>query len=131
MTDGAVEGKYQIHQLLETHFDRVMAVCAQAQMVDLEPLSRLIAASATQMADNSIWTVTRAVNSRVTKFVRSLVDKGRGDRAIFDVLPPQRRALAERGLLGSSRRAVVVSLPTSSGKTLIAEFRMLQGSEPV
>jgi replicative superfamily II helicase len=29
-------------------------------------------------------------------------------------------------LLGSSRRAVVVSPPTSSGKTLIAEFRMLQ-----
>lgn len=126
MTDGVVEGKYQIHQLLETHFDRVLAICAQAQMVDLEPLSRLIAVSAAQMADNCIWTVTRAVNSRVTEFVKNLVDKGRGDRAIFDVLPPQRRALAERGLLGSSRRAVVVSLPTSSGKTLIAEFRMLQ-----
>src|SRR5690625_4564722 len=78
------------------------------------------------MADNALWTVTRAVNSRVTEFVRELVDRGRGDRALFDVLPPQRRALAERGLLGSSRRAVVVSLPTSSGKTLIAQFRMLQ-----
>ncbi len=126
MTDGVVDGKYQIHQLLETHFDRVFAVCGQAQMLNLEAQSRLLAASASQMADNSIWTVTRAVNSRVTRFVSSLVDRGRGDRAIFDVLPPQRRTLAERGLLGSSRRAVVVSLPTSSGKTLIAEFRMLQ-----
>jgi len=126
MTDGVVEGKYQIHQLLDTHFDRVIAVCRHAQMLDLEPLSRLLAGSASQMADNSIWTVTRAVNSRVTQFVGTLVDRGRGDRAIFDVLPPQRRALAERGLLGSSRRAVVVSLPTSSGKTLIAQFRILQ-----
>lgn len=126
MTDGVVEGKYQIHQLLDTHFDRVLAACEQAQMVELEPLSRLLAASASQMAENSIWTVTRAVNSRVTKFVRSLVDRGRGNRALFDVLPPQRRTLAEKGLLGSSRRAVVVSLPTSSGKTLIAEFRILQ-----
>jgi len=126
ITDGVVDKKYQIHQLLETHFDRVMAVCKHAQMIDLEPLSRLLAASASQMAENSIWTVTRAVNSCVTQFVRNLVDRGRGDRAIFDVLPPQRRTLAERGLLGSSRRAVVVSLPTSSGKTLIAEFRMLQ-----
>lgn len=125
MTDGVVDGKYQIHQLLETHLDRVQAVCNQAQMVELEPLSRLLAASASQMAENSIWTVTRAVNSRVTKFVRSLVDRGRGNRALFDVLPPQRRTLAEKGLLGSSRRAVVVSLPTSSGKTLIAEFRIL------
>ncbi len=126
ITDGVVEGKYQIHQLLDTHFDRALAVCKHAQMIELEPLSRLLAATASQMADNSIWTVTRAVNSRVTQFVRNLVDRGRGSRAIFDVLPPQRRTLAERGLLGSSRRAVVVSLPTSSGKTLIAEFRMLQ-----
>ncbi len=126
MTDGVVDGKYQIHQLLETHFDRAKAVCDTAYMIKLEPLSRLLAACAAQMADNSIWTVTRAVNTRVTKFVKTLVDRGRGDRAIFEVLPPQRRTLAEKGLLGSSRRAVVVSLPTSSGKTLIAEFRILQ-----
>uniref|UniRef100_UPI001F155772 DEAD/DEAH box helicase n=1 Tax=Pseudomonas viridiflava TaxID=33069 RepID=UPI001F155772 len=87
---------------------------------------RLLSAASRQLANNAIWTVTRAVNSRVTSFVRSLVDRGRGDKAIFDVLPPQRRALAEKGLLGSSRRAVVVSLPTSSGKTLISQFRILQ-----
>lgn len=127
MTDGVVDRRnYQIHQLLETHFDRVLAVCQHAKMLELEPLTRLLAACSSQMAENSIWTVTRAVNSRVTKFVQSLVDRGRGDRAIFDVLPPQRRTLAEKGLLGSSRRAVVVSLPTSSGKTLIAQFRILQ-----
>ena len=126
MTDGVVDGKYQIRQLLETHFDRVLAVCEQSRMTELEPLARLLGATAAQMAENSIWTVTRAVNTRVTKFVKTLVDRGRGNRALFDVLPPQRRTLAEKGLLGSSRRAVVVSLPTSSGKTLIAEFRILQ-----
>ncbi|MCI5145164.1 MAG: DEAD/DEAH box helicase, partial [Candidatus Electrothrix sp. AR3] len=126
ITDGVVDGNYQVHQLLEMHFDRVLAVCKTTQMLELEPLTRLLSACALQMVENSIWTVTRAVNSRVTQFVRSLVDQGRGDRAIFDVLPPQRRTLAEKGLLGSSRRAVVVSLPTSSGKTLIAQFRILQ-----
>jgi len=126
ITDGVVDGNYQIHQLLETHFDRVLVICKTTQMLKLEPLTRLLSACASQMVENSIWTVTRAVNSRVTQFVRSLVDQGRGDRAIFDVLPPQRRTLAEKGLLSSSRRAVVVSLPTSSGKTLIAQFRILQ-----
>ncbi len=126
MTDGVVEGNYQIHQLLDTQFDRVFAVCEHAGTLELDPLSRLLAACSSKMVENSIWTVTRSVNSRVTQFVQSLVDRGRGDRAIFDVLPPQRRTLAEKGLLGSSRRAVVVSLPTSSGKTLIAEFRILQ-----
>ncbi|MEN9868646.1 MAG: hypothetical protein RL748_4236, partial [Pseudomonadota bacterium] len=126
ITDGVVDGNYQVRQLLDTHFDRVLAVCDVTPMLELEPLTRLLAAASAQMVENSIWTVTRAVNSRVTQFVRALVDRGRGDRALFDMLPPQRRSLAEKGLLGSSRRAVVVSLPTSSGKTLIAQFRILQ-----
>jgi replicative superfamily II helicase len=126
ITDGVVEGNHQVRQMLDTHFDRVFAVCEHARMLELEPLTRLLAASSAQMVENSIWTVSRSVNTRVTHFVRTLVDRGRGDKAIFDVLPPQRRTLAEKGLLGSSRRAVVVSLPTSSGKTLIAQFRILQ-----
>ncbi|WP_217177996.1 DEAD/DEAH box helicase [Methanoplanus limicola] len=126
ITDGVVDGKYQVDNLLNMHFDRVFAVCKDTQLLELEPLARLLASCSTKMAENCIWTVTRAVNSRVTQFVKTLVERGRGDKAIFDMLPPQRRALAEKGLLGSSRRAVVVSLPTSSGKTLIAEFRILQ-----
>lgn len=126
ITDGVVDGSHQIQPVLDSHFDRAIDACDTAQLIELGPLTRLLARAAQQMADNALWTVTRAVNSRVTEFVRELVKRGRGDRALFDVLPPQRRTLAEQGLLGSSRRAVVVSLPTSSGKTLIAQFRMLQ-----
>ncbi|HCD3002941.1 TPA: DEAD/DEAH box helicase [Enterobacter cloacae] len=126
ITDGVVEDSYQIQPVLDSHFDRAVAACDTGQLLELGPLTRLLARAAAQMVENSLWTVTRAVNSRVTRFVRELVSRGRGDRALFDVLPPQRRTLAECGLLGSSRRAVVVSLPTSSGKTLIAQFRMLQ-----
>ncbi|MFP1678244.1 DEAD/DEAH box helicase [Alloalcanivorax sp. C16-2] len=126
ITDGVVDGSHQIQPVLDSHFDPAIDACDTAQLIELGPLTRLLARAAQQMADNALWTVTRAVNSRVTEFVRELVNRGRGDRALFDVLPPQRRTLAEQGLLGSSRRAVVVSLPTSSGKTLIAQFRMLQ-----
>lgn len=126
ITDGVVDGSHQIQPVLDSHFDRAIDACDTGQLVELGPLTRMLARAAQQMADNALWTVTRAVNSRVTGFVRELVKRGRGDRALFDVLPPQRRTLAEQGLLGSSRRAVVVSLPTSSGKTLIAQFRMLQ-----
>lgn len=126
ITDGVVDGSYQIQPILDSHFDRSVDACEAAQLIELGPATRLLARAAEQMVDNALWTVTRKVNSRVTDFVRELVKRGRGDRALFDVLPPQRRTLAERGLLGSSRQAVVVSLPTSSGKTLIAQFRMLQ-----
>ena len=87
--------------------------------------ARLLACTAQAFVDNSIWTVTRAVNSRVTTFVESMMSRER-QQPIFDMLPPQRRTLREEGLLGSVHRSVVVSLPTSSGKTLIAQFKMLQ-----
>lgn len=126
ITDGKVDGNFQIQQILDSHFDRAINICDEVQMLELEPITRLLAYTSKQLVENSIWTVTRAVNSRVTKFVKELVDRGRGKHALFDVLPPQRHTLAEKGLLGSSRRAVVVSLPTSSGKTMIAQFRILQ-----
>lgn len=66
ITDGVADGNFQIRQFLETHFDRALAVCEHAGMIDLEPMVRLLSASALQMAENSIWTVTRAANSRVT-----------------------------------------------------------------
>ena len=126
ITDGRVDGNYQVNALLDMQFDRAIEAAAASQDYRIEPITRLLAATSAQLVENCIWTVTRAVNSRVTRFVENLVARGRGEKAIFEVLPPQRVALAEQGLLGSSRRAVVVSLPTSSGKTLIAQFRILQ-----
>jgi len=125
MCQGSVEGHFDIRQQLEAQFDRAVAAASRGQLMEREVLTRLLARSARAMVDNSIWTVTRAVNSRVTKFVESLVSRDRS-QPIFEMLPPQRRTLREEGLLGSGHRAVVVSLPTSSGKTFIAEFRILQ-----
>ena len=127
---GSVDGHYDIRQQLEAQFDRAIGASARGQLVEQETLSRLLARAARVMVDNSIWTVTRAVNSRVTRFVQSLTARDRG-RPIFEMLPPQRRTLREEGLLGSGHRSVVVSLPTSSGKTFIAEFRILQALKPV
>lgn len=128
-TQGHVDGGYDIREQLESQFDRAKTACARATLYELESLTRLLVRTAEQLIDNCIWTVTRAVNSRVTRFVEHLVSRGRDDalgRPIFEMLPPQRRTLREAGLLGSGYRSVVVNLPTSSGKTIIAEFRILQ-----
>jgi len=122
---GSFDGHYDIRQQLEAQFDRAISASARGQLVERETLSRLLAQAARVMVDNSIWTVSRAVNSKVTQFVQSLTDRDQ-NRPIFEMLPPQRRTLREEGLLGSGHRSVVVSLPTSSGKTFIAEFRILQ-----
>ena len=120
---GSVDGHFDIRQQLEAQFDRAVAAASRGRLMERETLARLLARTARGLVDNSIWTVTRAVNSRVTKFVESLVAR---PQPIFEMLPPQRRTLREQGLLGSGHRSVVVSLPTSSGKTFIAEFRILQ-----
>ena len=122
---GSVNDHYDIRQQLEAQFDRAIGASTRGQLVERETMSRLLARASNVMVDNSIWTVTRAVNSRVSRFVQSLTARERG-RPIFEMLPPQRRTLMEESLLGSSHRSVVVSLPTSSGKTFIAEFRILQ-----
>lgn len=62
------------------------------------------------------------MNSRVTRFVTN-VTKARG---LFELLPPQRVALQEQGLLDQASRAIVIDLPTSGGKTVLAQFRILQ-----
>lgn len=119
------DGHYDIRQQLEAQFDRALRACAHGGLIDLEVKVRLLSRAALVLIINSIWTVTRAVNSRVSIFVKDVISRSRR-RPIFEMLPPQRRTLREEGLLGSGHRAVVVSLPTSSGKTMIAEFRMLQ-----
>ena len=125
LTQGSVDGRFDVRQQVDAQFDRAIATAAKGQLMEREMRARLLAQTAHTLINNSIWTVTRAVNSRVTKFVQSVVSRERA-QPLLEMLPPQRRTLREEGLLGSGHRAVVVSLPTSSGKTLIAEFRILQ-----
>ena len=56
------------------------------------------------------------MNSRVERFVQTVTKQ----QAMFELLPPQRTALQEQGLLDQAATAVVVDIPTSGGKTLLA-----------
>lgn len=125
ISQGSVDGHFDIREQLEAQFDRAIASASRGQLMEQESLARILARTARTLVENSIWTVTRAVNSRVTKFVKSVTSRDRS-QPIFEMLPPQRKTLREEGLLGSGHRSVVVSLPTSSGKTFVAEFRILQ-----
>ena len=122
---GSAEGRFDIQQQLDAQFDRALAAASEGQLMEREMLVRLLAPAAAGLASNTIWMVARAVNSRVSDFVKSLTDRKRSN-PILEVFPSQRLTLREQGLLGSGRRSVVVVLPTSSGKTFIAEFRILQ-----
>lgn len=107
---------------LDQHFEAAASAASIADDASLEVLLRWLHVAARRMVAGSLWWVARAVNSRVTKFV----DSATKSQALFELLPPQRAALQEQGLLDQASRAIVVELPTSGGKTTLAQFRILQ-----
>ncbi len=111
-----------INAQLDKHFEAATDAAAAGGDAQLEVLMRWLHATSRQMVAGSLWWVAHGINSRVTRFVGSTTKK----QAMFELLPPQRAALQEQGLLDQAATAVVVDLPTSGGKTLLAQFRILQ-----
>jgi hypothetical protein len=111
-----------ITQELDQHFESAREAALASHDPAFNVLLGWLHAGARKMVAGSVWWVAQAVNSRVTRFVTN-VTKARG---LFELLPPQRIALQEQGLLDQASRAIVVDLPTSGGKTVLAQFRILQ-----
>ena len=111
-----------INALLDKHFEAAVDATTVGGDAQMEVLMRWLHAAARQMVSGSLWWVAQSINSRVTRFVGSAAKH----QAMFELLPPQRAALQEQGLLDQAATAVVIDLPTSGGKTLLAQFRILQ-----
>jgi len=111
-----------VHAVLDKHFEAAIDAATVCGDAALDVLMRWLHASARQMVVGSLWWVAHSINSRVTRFVGSVTQH----QAMFELLPPQRAALQEQGLLDAAATAVVIDLPTSGGKTLLAQFRILQ-----
>ena len=109
---------------LDKHFEAGIKAAAASGDAQHEVVLRWLHATSRIMVTNSLWWATRTVNSQTSEFVRSLTR--RQHQAMFELLPPQRAALVEQGLLDQAKTAIVVDMPTSGGKTLLAQFRMLQ-----
>lgn len=109
---------------LDKHFESGIKAAAASGDAQHEVILRWLHAAGRIMVTNSLWWATRTVNSRVSDFVKALTK--REHQAMFELLPPQRAALLEKGLLDQAKTAIVIDMPTSGGKTLLAQFRILQ-----
>ncbi|CZG70250.1 TPA: DEAD/DEAH box helicase [Legionella pneumophila] len=107
---------------LNKHFELAIEAAAACGDSQLEMLLLWLQVAGRQMIGDSIWWVGRRINSRVTKFLKTLTKQ----QSLFELLPPQRLAIQRYGLLDQAATAIVVDLPTSGGKTLLAQFRILQ-----
>lgn len=76
---------------------------------------------------NSIWTAGQGISERIDALLESLTQEGK-HHPIFSLLPSQQEALRQN-LLDPAKIAVVLQMPTSAGKTILAEFSIVQTIE--
>ncbi len=120
MIDGTPK---QPNVVLDIHFDSSINYCRKSGQMELELILRMLQLTFRKMVENSIWAVANRVNSKVKQFTKLMTES---TKPVFELMYPQRVTVLEKGLLDPANRAIVVTLPTSGGKTMIAQFRMLQ-----
>ncbi|MCT7973659.1 DEAD/DEAH box helicase [Laspinema olomoucense] len=77
-----------------------------------------------ELRESSIWVQAKGISERIDTLINELTKVGR-DQPIFSLLPSQQDALRQ-SLLDPSRIAIILQMPTSAGKTLLAEFSIVQ-----
>ncbi|NMO00258.1 DEAD/DEAH box helicase [Gordonia sp. TBRC 11910] len=106
---------------LDFHFDRAISAAQQSADPAFVVVLQWQRAMAQRMVAGALWSVTR-----IGPEIRSIVETATRQRSMFEMLPPQRIAIQEQGLMDPASAAVVVDLPTSAGKTILAEFKIVQ-----
>jgi hypothetical protein len=123
---GVFVGKGTPHTALDDvdfHLSRAVKAADSAGIIELALLLRWIGMAARSLIRVTIWHQMAAYNHQMSRFKQALTDELQ-TRPLFELLPPQRDAIQE--VMNTGNRAVVVEMPTSSGKTLLAEFRIIQ-----
>jgi hypothetical protein len=93
---------------------------------DSENTQWLVAASMglVFLRGESIWIQSRGISQRIDQLLEELTQEGR-PYPVFSLLPSQQEAL-RHAFLDRSKLAIVLQMPTSAGKTLLAEFAIVQ-----
>ncbi len=107
---------------LDQHFESAGEASFLAGDTTFELLLRWLHLAARRIVLGSLWATVRTAGTNASRFIENLTRA----RGLFELLPPQRTALQQQGLLDTALQAVVVDIPTSAGKTILAEFRILQ-----
>lgn len=125
LIEGRIEnGQYDVENKIKYHFKAAHEFASAAGNMMLELLYQFAEAFSIKLIRNTIWYTLTGVNHWVSEFNRFVSKKE--EHPIYELLYPQKEAILKGELLNPAHRSVVVSLPTSSGKTLIAEYKILQ-----
>ena len=111
---------------LAEHFKAAQQMALVSNAHELELLLRWLHVAARRMVEGSLWRAVYASSNAAVQALASRLVEWQGRKGMFELLPPQRVAIRDAGLLDAHNHSVVVDLPTSGGKTILAQFRILQ-----
>lgn len=112
---------------IDTHLRQAQQAADLISDGELARLARLMHAVARPLVERSIWAQVEGVSDGARDLANALADHARRSPTL-ELWPSQVRAL-EGGVFDAYRRAIVVEMPTSGGKTLIAKFATVQALE--
>lgn len=117
--NGPEEG--EIDSLLSRHFGEAIQAAFSSGDASLEVLLHLLEAAAHKAVDGSPWQLARFGSD-----MKDFISRSTQRTGLLELLPPQRDAILSCGLLDPANLGIVIDLPTSGGKTLLAEFSIVQ-----
>lgn len=113
-----------IENKMEYHFRVASEFAELSQNISLVLLYKYFKEFSIKLIRNTIWYNLRGVNHFISKFNRFIAK--RENKSIHELLYPQKYSILKGEVLNPAYRSIILSLPTSSGKTLIAEYKLLQ-----
>ncbi|MFF4790765.1 DEAD/DEAH box helicase [Streptomyces sp. NPDC001276] len=109
---------------LQRHAENARLLLGASGDIELERVGESLEPLTTAMAKASIWYNTSRLSSAAREFARQIASSEQGN-PVSELWWSQREALSQ-SLLDPFKTAVSVQMPTSAGKTLLAEFSIVQ-----
>ncbi|MEU6404090.1 DEAD/DEAH box helicase [Streptomyces sp. NPDC046985] len=109
---------------LQRHSENARLLLGASGDIELERIGESIEPLTTAMAKSSIWYNTSRLSSAAREFARRIASDDQ-DSPVSELWWSQREALSQ-SLLDPFKTAISVQMPTSAGKTLLAEFSIVQ-----
>ncbi|MFI7309007.1 DEAD/DEAH box helicase [Streptomyces hygroscopicus] len=109
---------------LQRHAENARLLLGSSGDIELERVGESLEPLTTAMARASIWYNTSRLSSAAREFAQQIAS-GNRDNPVSELWWSQREALSQ-SLLDPFKTAISVQMPTSAGKTLLAEFSIVQ-----
>jgi len=93
---------------------------------DISLIHDMVYLGCKNVIENSLWFQTRslATGQEMGEYIENLIER-EDSHPIFELMPSQQKALSQESL-STYQRAIVLNMPTSAGKTMMAEFSIVQ-----